>query len=181
MPPKVSLHRLTTPPEARQLPGPRAFARALERAGAASGEVALVLTDARHVRRLHRDYAGEDRDTDVLAFEYGPADGARRRRGDARARARGSSRSPRRHAAAASPSGAAAVHGDVFVNADAARRQAAERGLPAREELARLFLHGCLHLLGWRDATPAAARRMEAVQESLLLELLGRRGRRPRG
>jgi probable rRNA maturation factor len=71
------------------------------------------------------------------------------------------------------------VHGDVFVSADAARRQAEERGLPPREELARLFLHGCLHLLGWSDATPAERRRMETVQETLLPELLGRRRRRP--
>ena len=164
MPPKVFLHRLTTPPEARRLPGPRAFARTLARAGAASGEIALVLTDARHVRRLHRQYAGRDRDTDVLAFEYGPPEADRVRAGRAK---------PARRRTA--------VHGDVFVSADAARAQAAERGLPAREELTRLFLHGCLHLLGWRDATPAARRRMEAVQEALLPELLGRRARRPRG
>jgi probable rRNA maturation factor len=166
MPPKVSLHRLTTPPEARRLPGARAFARILARAGAASGEVALVLTDARHVRRLHREYAGEDRDTDVLAFEYA-------------APVRNGRAAPRERARQAAARRGAAVHGDVFVSADAARRQAEERGLPPREELARLFLHGCLHLLGWRDATPAERRRMEAVQEALLPELLGRRGRRP--
>jgi probable rRNA maturation factor len=174
MPPKVSLHRLTTPPEARRLPGARAFARILARAGAASGEVALVLTDARHVRRLHREYAGEDRDTDVLAFEYA----APVRNGRAAPRERAPQAAARRRAAGPSRRGAA-VHGDVFVSADAARRQAEERGLPPREELARLFLHGCLHLLGWRDATPAERRRMEAVQEALLPELLGRRGRRP--
>jgi probable rRNA maturation factor len=173
MPPKVSLHRLTTPPEARRLPGARAFARILARAGAASGEVALVLTDARHVRRLHRRYAGEDRDTDVLAFEYGAPV---RNGGATRERA---PRAPARRGAAGRHRRGAAVHGDVFVSADAARRQAEERGLPPREELARLFLHGCLHLLGWRDATPAERRRMEAVQEALLPELLGRRGRRP--
>jgi rRNA maturation RNase YbeY len=173
MPPKVSLHRLTTPPEARRLPGARAFARILARAGAASGEVALVLTDARHVRRLHREYAGEDRDTDVLAFEY-PAPV-----GNGRARRERAPRAPARRRGAGRPGRGAAVHGDVFVSADAARRLAEERGLPPRVELARLFLHGCLHLLGWRDATPADRRRMETVQEALLPELLGRRGRRP--
>lgn len=38
--------------------------------------------------------------------------------------------------------------GDIYVGADQAVRQAAAEGVAAREEMARLALHGALHVLG---------------------------------
>jgi probable rRNA maturation factor len=162
MPPSVSLHRLKRVPEAGRLPSGRAFARALERAGAAGGEVSLVLTGAEEVRRLNREFLGEDRETDVIAFHY-----------DAGVDAVGAASAPRERPGS---SAAMSIWGDVFVSAETAVRQARERELPVREELARLFLHGCLHLLGYRDATRAESRRMQTLQEALLPEVLGPRG-----
>lgn len=46
----------------------------------------------------------------------------------------------------ARPDGALA--GDVYICPAVARREAAERGIPAREELVRLVVHGTLHVLG---------------------------------
>lgn len=40
------------------------------------------------------------------------------------------------------------VLGDIYVGADQAGRQAAAEGLPLEEELARLAVHGTLHVLG---------------------------------
>lgn len=150
MPPTVFLHHLKPLPEAAPIPSPRSFARVLGRAGAAAGELNLVLTDATELRRLNRAFRGKDRTTDVLAFQYDPPEP----REEARQRE---------------------VWGDVYVSADAALAQARERGISPREELARLFLHGCLHLLGHRDETSRARARMERVQEALLAALLGRR------
>ncbi|HEX2091112.1 MAG TPA: rRNA maturation RNase YbeY, partial [Longimicrobiaceae bacterium] len=39
--------------------------------------------------------------------------------------------------------------GDVYVGTDQALRQAAELGVPPREELLRLAIHGALHVLGY--------------------------------
>lgn len=39
--------------------------------------------------------------------------------------------------------------GDVYVCPWVARREAAARGVPVREELVRLVVHGTLHVLGW--------------------------------
>jgi probable rRNA maturation factor len=39
--------------------------------------------------------------------------------------------------------------GDVYVCRAAARRHARRLGVPEREELARLVVHGTLHVLGW--------------------------------
>jgi len=42
----------------------------------------------------------------------------------------------------------APVVGDVYIAPEVARAQAARLGLPVREELARLVVHGTLHVLG---------------------------------
>lgn len=41
------------------------------------------------------------------------------------------------------------VVGDVYVCPWVARREAASRRIPARQELVRLVVHGTLHALGW--------------------------------
>ncbi len=39
--------------------------------------------------------------------------------------------------------------GDVYICAEAARQEARVRGIPVREELTRLLVHGTLHVLGY--------------------------------
>jgi probable rRNA maturation factor len=39
--------------------------------------------------------------------------------------------------------------GDIYICTQIARRQARRLGVPAREELARLIVHGVLHILGY--------------------------------
>jgi probable rRNA maturation factor len=65
--------------------------------------------------------------------------------------------------------------GDIYVGMGQAQRQAADIGVPIAEELARLAIHGTLHVLGHehpegpdRDASP-----MYALQESYLSGVLG--------
>jgi len=41
------------------------------------------------------------------------------------------------------------VVGDIYVCRAVARREAAARGIPEREELVRLVVHGTLHVLGY--------------------------------
>lgn len=47
--------------------------------------------------------------------------------------------------------------GDVAVSVPAARRQAAEQGVPVERELKRLLLHGVLHCLGHDHETDGGA------------------------
>ncbi len=58
--------------------------------------------------------------------------------------------------------------GEVYASWDTARREAAERGLPAQRELALYAVHGTLHLLGYDDHEPSDRARMHARQEELL-------------
>lgn len=47
------------------------------------------------------------------------------------------------------PGPGGALAGDLYLCPWVAAREAAARGIPARQELVRLLVHGTLHLLGW--------------------------------
>ena len=66
------------------------------------------------------------------------------------------------------------VLGDVYIGFEQARRQAAEFGAEASEELLRLVVHGVLHVLGHDhpDGDDRVESPMFERQESLLLEIL---------
>jgi len=55
--------------------------------------------------------------------------------------------------------------GDVIVCLDQARRQAPEFGVPYSREVARLVIHGVLHLLGYDDRRAADSRRMKLKED----------------
>jgi probable rRNA maturation factor len=56
------------------------------------------------------------------------------------------------------------LEGEVYVNLDRARTQATEYGVSTANEVARLVIHGTLHLIGYDDRKPADARRMKAEE-----------------
>ena len=63
--------------------------------------------------------------------------------------------------------------GDVYIGYDQALRQAAALGVPAAEELARLAIHGTLHILGYDHPEGRRERsRMWQVQERILHEVM---------
>jgi probable rRNA maturation factor len=102
---------------------------------APEGEIALALVSDRIMRRLNRDYRGIDGTTDVLSFSYVDEPHA----GD--------------------------VLGEIFVSPEVAGRQAREAGCAVAEEVARLSVHGALHVLGYHHDTPVARRRMLSRQK----------------
>ena len=73
--------------------------------------------------------------------------------------------------ALAEPGGLAV--GDVYICAHVAEREARARGIPLKEELMRLVVHGTLHALGWEHpegesrTRSAMWRRQERYVESL--------------
>lgn len=70
------------------------------------------------------------------------------------------------------------VLGDIYIGADHARRQARELGLPLEEEVARLAIHGALHLLGFEhpEGADREASELFRKQEDLLRSFLASRG-----
>jgi len=63
--------------------------------------------------------------------------------------------------------------GDVLVSVERAAAQAAEYGCSLDEELARLVIHGMLHLLGWDDAEEGERRKMAERTELILAGVIG--------
>ena len=114
--------------------------RVLREAGHAGSELSLSLVDDDQMADLNRRYRGIDRPTDVLSFSLleGPAAEHRGR-----------------------------LLGDVVIGIETARRQAraAHRGLD--NEVARLLIHGVLHLLGHSHAEPAEAKAMRGEERRI--------------
>ncbi|MFN2542283.1 MAG: rRNA maturation RNase YbeY [Chthoniobacterales bacterium] len=59
-------------------------------------------------------------------------------------------------------------HGEIFVSAEIARRQARQFRTTLGHELRLYLVHGLLHLHGFDDRTRAGARRMERTQERII-------------
>jgi probable rRNA maturation factor len=84
------------------------------------GEVPVLLTTDKEIRRLNREFRHKDKPTDVLSFP------------------------------APEPVNGHQPHaGDLAISAETAARQAAEAGHPLFVELQVLVLHGVLHLAGY--------------------------------
>lgn len=95
------------------------------------------------IRALNRRHLRRNRPTDVIAFGFRAVEG------------RG------------------AIVGDVYISPDAARASARANGIPVREEIVRLVIHGTLHALGYDHpgtddrVTSAMWRRQERLVERL--------------
>ena len=111
--------------------------------------VAILLTGDERLRRLNREFAGEDHVTDVLSFEA--------------------------YTGAPFPNGDddSSINqiGDIAISVPQAERQAIEKQVPFERELAMLAIHGTLHLLGYDHATPEEERVMFGRTDKALDEI----------
>lgn len=92
------------------------------------GDVSVLLTGDKQIRRWNREFRGKNKATDVLSFPAAPLDG---------------------------PEGSipAPIAGDLAISVETADRQAAEHGHTLAEEIRILLLHGTLHLAGYDHET----------------------------
>jgi probable rRNA maturation factor len=58
--------------------------------------------------------------------------------------------------------------GDVVIGLETAARQAESGARDLDAEIARLLIHGALHLLGWDHVDASEARRMRAEERRIL-------------
>jgi len=64
--------------------------------------------------------------------------------------------------------------GDIFINVDAVRRQAADYGHSLKREFCFLTVHGLLHLLGYDHMNPTDDTAMITLQERVLYDIARR-------
>ena len=109
-------------------------------------ELSILLVDDDEMTHLNLEYLGRDHPTNVLAFPM--------REG----------KDKHLH-----PD----LLGDVIISTETAQREAQDRGVTVKEEMAQLLVHGILHLLGYdHEGAPDEAATMEAKE----LEILSRLG-----
>lgn len=127
---------------ARLKPALRALLlRVLKGEGRRPGEVAIVLADDALLRQINRDWRAIDRATDVISFAY----------------------DEREPDAATRP-----VRGDLFISLERVRDQAKRYRVTPGAELARLVVHGTLHLCGHDHTRVADRKRMREREETAL-------------
>ena len=116
-------------------------------------ELSIILVSDRRIRALNARYRKKDRATDVLAFPLAMV-GPVRPRCSSRIKPR--TQPPK-------------LLGDVVISLLTARRQAHALGHGLYEEVARLLVHGVLHLLGYdHEQGPQEAARMVRQEHRLL-------------
>jgi probable rRNA maturation factor len=109
-------------------------------------ELAVLLVADREMAALNATHLQHDGPTDVITFDYAVV-------GDGNPRP---------------------LHGDIFIGADVARRQAREFGTSWPAELVRYIVHGLLHLQGHDDLVPAKRRIMKREEERVVRRLATR-------
>ncbi len=60
------------------------------------------------------------------------------------------------------------LEGEIYISLDRAREQAAEYGVGVYNEVARLAVHGTLHLAGYDDGDPESRERMRILEDKYL-------------
>jgi probable rRNA maturation factor len=60
------------------------------------------------------------------------------------------------------------VEGEIYICLDQARRQSRTYRVPLYQEVARLAVHGVLHLAGYDDHSPAAQQKMRQMEDHIL-------------
>ena len=60
------------------------------------------------------------------------------------------------------------LNGEIFISVDDCRNNAGLFGVKFNEEMARLLIHGFLHLIGYNDKNKSDKKKMFELQENLL-------------
>ena len=118
----------------------RRAARLLAALGCEGAELSLALADDGEIAALNARFRDRQGPTDVLSFSLLEGDHAERRGG---------------------------LLGDVVMGVEVAARQAARARRSLDDELARLLIHGVLHLLGHDHEEAAEAAQMRAEERRL--------------
>jgi len=128
----------------------RVAAAVLRAEGVRDALVSIAFVSAREIARLNKRHLGHAGVTDVISFALG---------------------------AGKERSAPHAVVGDIYIAPDVARANAMRFGRGVREELARLVVHGTLHVLGHDhpDGTARTTSPMWRRQERLLASATVRR------
>ncbi len=110
------------------------------------GILNVVFVNDEYIHALNKAYRGKDKPTDVLSFNYENEDGL-----DSNEE----------------------LLGEIYVSVETAERQSVEHQLSRPEELAKLIVHGILHVHGYDHVEDADYKKMFAVEQAILGKIAG--------
>lgn len=122
----------------------RIIRKILKTLGREKAGLSVLLTGDRQIRKVNRLYLKHDCPTDVIAFGQGPVTPKKKDK---------------------------VFLGDLVVSVETARRQAKIYRTSYPYELSLYLCHGILHLLGWKDKTPADFQSMDKKQRQILQQI----------
>jgi probable rRNA maturation factor len=109
------------------------------------GRVQAVFTTDDHMAHMNEQFRGKAMTTDVLSFDYGQPEGAETE--------------SLQHEW---------TRGEIFISVERAAEQAKDRGIAPTCEIARLLVHGLLHLSGYDHQTDQELQEMESLTDSFI-------------
>ncbi|MGC8765910.1 MAG: rRNA maturation RNase YbeY [Brevinematia bacterium] len=113
--------------------------------------VSLVLSDNNYIKKLNRAFRGITKPTDVLSFPATEGE----------------------EGLLEEIEGEEKELGDIVISVEKAKEQAREYGVSESEELARLAIHGVLHLLGFdHEKSEEEEKKMFEIQDKYLESFL---------
>ena len=131
-----------------------------------SGDLGVVLMDARAMTHINETFLRHAGSTDVITFDY--------RTLPSSSTSNSPPGAPVPLAASSSDTLAPGLHGELCVCVDVAVAQARRFHVHWQSEVVRYIVHGLLHLLGFDDREPGSRRRMKRQEDRLLKHLAGR-------
>ena len=111
--------------------------------GITAGQIELAVFDDEDMARLHKEYLGRRKVTDVICFDLAQDE----------------------------LDGPAHIRASLALGGEVARKQARLNKTSINKELALYAVHGLLHVLGYNDAKAPDARKMHQREDELLEQL----------
>ena len=105
--------------------------------------VSLRLTNIRNMKKLNYSFSGSNKETNVLSFIPDPNETDENNNSV----------------------------GDIAICVDVLKKEAKEQNKDFLDHLLHLFVHGILHLLGYRHDSDREASKMEQIEKSILSKL----------
>jgi len=105
--------------------------------------VSLRLTNIRNMKKLNYSFSGSNKETNVLSFIPDPKETDENNNSV----------------------------GDIAICVDVLKKEAQEQNKDFLDHLLHLFVHGVLHLLGYKHGSDREASKMEQVEKNILSKL----------
>lgn len=133
--------------------------KAIKNEGFAVNQLNFIFCSVNYLQNLNRKYLNHDTSTDVLTFDHtGMGNKEQGTRGEGKVAKN----------APGLPGTPCAIEGDIFISIDRVKENARDYKNSFPDELARVMIHGVLHLLGYSDKTDKGKALMGEKEDACL-------------